>query len=451
VLTEDFDFGPQGGGDGKLNTFFGLQIAERYTALWTGTFNAMETGTHTFNGALNDDNASVWLDTNGDGVFQDGERIGNAGCCGSGASGTSDLTAGQSYKFALVVEDTGGGGSIQGRFASPSITDTIINPTSQAGLWTAITRTGGGDIRVDGGAELRMSGISGGAYELNLAGAGAKFTLSGNGASVTEILRTSGANTTLNIGAQASLTANQLQLPSGSTLIKDGLGLATLNGGIGGTQLGNIQVAAGTLRLNGSLSGEVTVAAGATFGGSGTVLNTISGAGAIAPGNSAGILTADAVNPLTGLDVVFEFTKKGAPLLATPNASGNDVLRLTSASPLTASTLNGTNRITIDLQVADIARGDVFQGGFYIDSGDITSSLAGAEFVYLFNGGALPDGITGFDVSMIQNPFDFDGAGPNPAVDGFMMQFVAVPEPTSLPPCSWEQGCLAGSAASAAA
>jgi hypothetical protein len=86
----------------------------------------------------------------------------------------------------------------------------------------------------------------------------------------------------------------------------------------------------------------------------------------VAPGNLAGILTANAVNPTTGLDFNFEFTGT-APTYGTGTASVNDVLRLTGATPFAAD-LTTSNTVSIYLS-ATSGLGSVLQGGFFIDSG----------------------------------------------------------------------------------
>ena len=91
------------------------------------------------------------------------------------------------------------------------------------------------------------------------------------------------------------------------SLHKTGLGRLELSGT--SSYSGATSVEAGELKVNGSIADSaVTVASGASLSGSGAV-GAISGAGAINPGNSPGILTAPSVDPSGGLAFNFELTK----------------------------------------------------------------------------------------------------------------------------------------------
>jgi len=154
---------------------------------------------------------------------------------------------------------------------------------------------------------------------------------------------------------------------------------------------GGTWVHSGSLVVNGDIaaSSGVAIDAGAVLGGSGRV-GSISGSGAVGPGNSPGILTAKSVNPTDGLDFNFEFSKTGAPIWGTGTASGNDVLRLTDASqPFTAS-LGSASAIDIYLGVTSLTLNDTFLGGFFTDkSADFLASIQGATFTYYVLGDGL--------------------------------------------------------------
>jgi hypothetical protein len=308
--------------------------------------------------------------------------------------------------------------------------------------------------------------------EMDFKGNGAVMRLNSEGTRTVSTLTSmrtlvAQSTSTLDLGANNTLNVSGFSNANGATFVKAGNGTLNLahhslgsgsvfrieggavnfNGDLpgGGVQNGSLLVAAGAANINGRISGAVVVNNTGVVGGSGTILNTVSGTGTIAPGNSAGMLTATAVNPLQGVGVALEFMTKGAPDLSNPQSTNNDVLRLTDAAPFGGVSLTGANRITINLMVTSIAEGDVFQGGFYTDAGDFSATIAGASFQFLHSGSStLPEGINGFTVSMILSPFDFDGAGANPAVNGYMMQIVAVPEPTTFATLVSGLGLLGG-------
>lgn len=196
-----------------------------------------------------------------------------------------------------------------------------------------------------------------------------------------------------------------------------------------------------TGRFNGDYSTSAVLLAGGAIEGNGSV-KTIGGLGLVSPGTSPGILTAESVDPASGVDFAFEFTALGSPTYNSPASSVNDVLRLTSGTPLTGSFTAG-NAIDVYLAVTALAENDVFQGGFFTVS-DPTASLAGATI----QGFVLGDGLgtaaflngQGFyslaqfaptlslDLDAVATTADFGAGG----VNGFVTQVTAVPEPGTL-------------------
>ena len=73
-------------------------------------------------------------------------------------------------------------------------------------------------------------------------------------------------------------------------LNQNGSGTATFNGPMTAFT-GTINVSVGTVILKTTTGGSVNVAAGASFGGTGTILGDLNNTGTLAPGNSPGILT----------------------------------------------------------------------------------------------------------------------------------------------------------------
>ena len=156
-------------------------------------------------------------------------------------------------------------------------------------------------------------------------------------------------------------------------------GTATLGGVI--TASDGVQVTGANLKLAGTVQGDVSVAATAALGGTGRINGTIGGAGTVAPGNSPGILTADSVDPWSGLDFAFEFSGT-APNYANASASVNDVLRLTGTTPfISALTSANTKTLFLNFTEQQLAVGTILQGGFFTDAdGDFLSLINNATW-----------------------------------------------------------------------
>jgi hypothetical protein len=216
------------------------------------------------------------------------------------------------------------------------------------------------------------------------------------------------------------------------------------------TTTGSVGVRFGTLNVDDSwtltAAGIVGIDSGAKLAGVGTVAATLGGAGLVAPGNSPGILTANAVDPTGGLDWAFEFTGT-APTYGSATASINDVLRLTgtASAPFTTA-LTSANEIAVYLDVASLAEGNTFSGGFFTNlAGDFRSSIADAAFAYWVSGTgagqttylsktyvplatAYPS--LSMDVTTVATTATFFGETPT---NGQVTQFtVVVPEPGTL-------------------
>jgi autotransporter-associated beta strand protein len=218
-------------------------------------------------------------------------------------------------------------------------------------------------------------------------------------------------------------------------LVQSGTGRLTLSGT--NTYTGGTAVNAGELNVNGSIAGSaVTVSSGASLSGSGTV-GAISGAGEINPGNSPGILTAPSVDASGGLSFNFEFTSLN-PVYSDASASLNDVLRLTAATPFTAS-LTSANTVNIFFDVDVFEEGQFYTGGFFTDTqADFLSQIVDASFNYYVQdaGGSVSYGGQSYsalgaglaiDLTTINQSAGFTGG----AIDGQVVQFEVVPEPST--------------------
>jgi autotransporter-associated beta strand protein len=242
-------------------------------------------------------------------------------------------------------------------------------------------------------------------------------------------------------GGGADLTVDVAIVNGAATtasITKSGNGMLTLSGP--NTYNGATTVNGGTLVVGGSIAGAVTVNAGASLGGSGSIAGLLDGSGSIAPGNSPGILTANSINPAGGLDFRFEFGQLNSPNYGNSIASGNDVLRLTSPglTPF-AGSFTAANVITADFSTLALNLGDKFRGGFFAvtnSQSDFATPLAGASYVFL----GLSGDVTTFDVAVVGEIADF-GAG---AQNGYTLEFTAVPEPGSALSLLGGLGMLAG-------
>lgn len=93
---------------------------------------------------------------------------------------------------------------------------------------------------------------------------------------------------------------------NGGSLTKIGTGAFTLTGA--NTYIGLTTVAAGTLIINGSITGPSLVKSGATLKGTGSMgVPTVEMGGVFAPGNSPGTITVAGLNLLSGSTLQYEF------------------------------------------------------------------------------------------------------------------------------------------------
>ncbi len=254
---------------------------------------------------------------------------------------------------------------------------------------------------------------------------------------------------------------------SASSLSKTGAGTLRLTGV--NTYTGNTTVLGGTLELaHGSsantiaaspvidvrtastlaiaLPSQTLVLANQILKGTGTVAGRVAGSGTVTPGNSPGILTVTSINPALGaLSFPLEFTQTD-PIYANLAASANDVLRLTDASSPFASPMGADDVVDLYFHVSSFGVGSVFRGGFYTDRGaSFSSDLAGATFNYFVYGDGggthLFEGVPYYTLaehgmaSGVQwrtVPWTTQFGGSGPAVNGFVLEFTAVPEPATL-------------------
>jgi fibronectin-binding autotransporter adhesin len=304
-------------------------------------------------------------------------------------SGTSTFDGGFTVRNGTVVATVNSNGGtdagVFGKAQSITVGDATAGATGTAALLLAAGVNSNRQILVPataGGSQAVVIGSQG------TSGVSASFDneirLS---RAVTLMAATSGTTVFGNFWYDASGTASPtVNVSIGSS---GNLGTVLLKNNL--TTTGSAGVRFGTLNVDDSktltASGIVGIDSGATLAGVGRVAATLGGAGLVAPGNSPGILTADAVDPTGGLDWAFEFTGT-APTYGSTTASVNDVLRLTgtASAPFTTA-LTSANAIDVYLDVGALSLGNTFSGGFFTNlAGDFRSSIAGAAYSYWVSG-----------------------------------------------------------------
>jgi autotransporter-associated beta strand protein len=421
-----------GGNSTNLNTISGVL---RQTG--SGTMNVVKQGIGTW--VLTGNNTYNGTTTITGGTLQ----IGNGGGTGS-LNTASAITNNATLAFNRAGTVTQGTdfGTISGTgLVAQSGSGTLVLGTGST--YTGGTRVTAGTLQLASGATALGSAngtltVNGGLVDMN----NNSLTV-GNLTGTGGTIQGSSGTRTFTIGSGDFGGGNFQGVIADGTggttaLTKIGTGTITLSGS--NSYTGATTISGGTLAVNGSLASSSLVVNG-RLGGSGVLTNaTLSGAGSIDPGNSPGVLTASDTDPTGGLDYNFEFTAANTlPAWSSSNASINDVLRLTDATPFTGNMTAG-NVINLYFDVASLNPGDVFTGGFYTDtSANFLSTIAGATYQYFLanvSGNVTYNGNTYFaytgpntiSAATVAQTADF-GAG---NVNGFVTRFTVVPEPTTM-------------------
>jgi fibronectin-binding autotransporter adhesin len=357
------------------------------------------TGTSTFNGTLTVKNGTL-------------VAAANAGETGSSVFGTQnpivgDTTPGATGTAALLVE---AGISIQRDVTVASgvgvIQSVLIGGASESGT---VTFASGKNLNI--GRDVAL-----------VARPGGTVTFSNNWTA------SSGTGTpTANVAIGADGYTGAVRLLTTGTLA---------TGGAIGVRYGTAVLGASTT-LDGV--GTLAIDSGATLAGIGTVAGPLGGAGLVGPGNSPGILTAEAFDASGGLGAAFEFSGTAAPNYGSASNSLNDVLRLTGTAPFLTSTLGTSSVVNVYLP-STVTAGDVFLGGFFADAGgDFSSLIQGATYNYwvagsgthVYNSGTYaPLGLT---VNIGTTPQTSGTFANGDQVNGTVSTFtVVVPEPAAV-------------------
>lgn len=270
----------------------------------------------------------------------------------------------------------------------------------------SFTAHNGGSVTVENNHRLDLNNSGG----ITTTGTGV-MTVGGAGSLNLAIRNSTGDTPVFNVGADAPLTIstditsiNVGNSAGGLGLEKTGAGTLTLSGT--NTYAGLTAVSAGTLRVNGSVN-DVSVAPGATLGGTGTLghVDIFSG-GILAAGNSAGILSTGDLSMNGGSTLDFEF-----------GLSASDRIDVSGDLSLGGATLSLT-----DLNTGSLALGDSLTLIGY------TGSWDGSIFDGLAGGSSFTD--AGYDWEI-----EYASATPGSLNGGLGSEFVKVtviPEPSTL-------------------
>ena len=193
-------------------------------------------------------------------------------------------------------------------------------------------------------------------------------------------------------------------------------------------------------RFNGDFTQTSVKLEGGKVDGYGAI-KAVTGNGIVSPDGTAGpdgIFTVGSITPVAGTNFNFDLgIANTEPAWSNPIQSGNDVLRLTGATPLTTS-LTGANVVNLFVNTTTLAANDWFDAGFFTTA-DQTALITNADFVpYILGdgqGGAIEhSGLTYYTlaqwnaatssnlaatISMVATTASFDGSTNTP---GYIMR-----------------------------
>jgi fibronectin-binding autotransporter adhesin len=278
-------------------------------------------------------------------------------------------------------------------------------------------------LNIDAGSSLSVKQMTGGGLITltGSGGSGAALTLNN---AATPIASSAGQVTyagdtlsTLTVGTNQTFTlSGGVVTPAAAvTFSKAGTGTMIVNGptnlGAGST----FRIDGGTVRFNGvgTGTGAVLVSNTATIGGIGTIPGavTIASGGAVAPGNSVGLLSTGAETWQPNSKYLFEYASTDqAAVSAAPPGTLNDSLNIAGALAINATNVAG-QKFTIDI------------APFGLGSTPVQYVLATATSISGFSADKFAFTGTGFAAGTAQVLLG------GPSNNQLILQFQPVPEP----------------------
>ncbi len=245
---------------------------------------------------------------------------------GKVVSAGATLTAG-------TITNLSGGATFQTDSGTLGISTVIVGAGRLTKTGTGILTLSGANT-YSGGTVIGAGTLQAGANN-NLGNAAGTVTFDGGTLQTIGSLGTSARNLIFNSNKTGTIDSAGFDSTLSGTLTgnattifaKSGAGAITLSGDSSGTFLGNAQVGAGRLILNGALGGNVTVQSGATLSGSGSMAS-LWNQGTLNPGNSPGTIT-----------IHGAFTNSGTLVIELASASSYDMVVVDSGG---TATLGGT-------------------------------------------------------------------------------------------------------------
>ena len=132
------------------NSGLGINRNDQYMTLFQAIFTPQENGEYQFRCDRKDDYATIWLDLDRDGAFEQNGAFGSEKLGGNGnfTSSPISLVSGSNYKIAIAHGEGGGGSRIRPWIKTPSVDWQIIDPSDpdQAGMFSVTFDSNFSDI-----------------------------------------------------------------------------------------------------------------------------------------------------------------------------------------------------------------------------------------------------------------------------------------------------------------
>jgi len=148
---------------------------EDFVTAFSGTFTPAESGSYNFHWN-NDDAGMMYIDMNGNGAFDNSERVANYGW---NMNGNKTLTASTPYSIIYMAHEFGGGENVWWAYTPPSGGERIVNPSdaTQAGMWsTDVPPARFGNLTMGSNARLILGGSGLAGFTSITSGPGAQIT-----------------------------------------------------------------------------------------------------------------------------------------------------------------------------------------------------------------------------------------------------------------------------------